>query len=380
MIFLRATSKRKTFFCLKKSLNRAAEKSDEGIMEKKDFYDLLKSVPKAEIHLHSEACTSRKTIKELYKKSRGKEMTDQEMESLFSYDDLVGFLKAFIEIQTFYSSKEDLKYIVSDLLSYLTENNIVYAETFVSVTSFMKKNISFHEIIDVFTQGILEAKEKYGITIRLIVDVSRSFGLDNAMHNLDLILEEKNPYIIGIGLGGDEAAGPAKEYAAVFEKAHKAGLHTVLHAGEVVDSWSMKDAINLCHAERIGHGISAAYDDAFMEELKEKQLPLEVCPTSNLFTKKYVIDFKDHPLKKLYQKGLLVTVNTDDPTFFKVTLIEELYKVYSELDFSLCDIKKIITNAFKASFISDAEKTNYINLFNEKWDEWFKGHSDIEEK
>lgn len=349
-------------------------------MNKKDFYDLLKSVPKAEIHLHSEACTSRSTIKELYLKNKGREMTAEEMKELFSYDDLAGFLDAFIEIQGFYSTKDDIAYITKDLISYLKKNNIVYCETFVSVTSFMKKGISFHDIIETFTKSIEEAEKKNGITIRLIVDVSRSFGLENAMNNLNLVLAEKNPYIIGIGLGGDEAKGPAKNFAAVFDKAKKAGLHTVVHAGEVIDSWSIKDAIKACHAERIGHGISAAYDKDFMEELKEKHLPLEVCPTSNVFTKHYFTKFEEHPVKELYKKGIFITLNTDDPTFFKVSLIDELYKIYSLLNFKLSDIKKIVQNSFKASFISDSEKKKYISRVNEAWKNYFENHPEIEEK
>lgn len=348
-------------------------------MEKKEFYDLLKAVPKAELHLHSEAVVSRNTVKALYKKTSGKEMSPQEMKDLFSYNDLAGFLKSFIQIQLFFSKAEDFSLVIKDLSDYVKKNNIVHCEAFLSPTNIMKKGISFHDLISVFSEGIDQIQQKQGKTVKLLIDVSRSFGLDNAMHNLDLVLEEKNPHIIGIGLGGDEKKGPAKEYQKVFDKAVKNGLHTVSHAGEDVDSQSIKDSIKYLHSERIGHGISAAYDKEFMKQLKETKLPLEVCPTSNLFTKHFVSKMKDHPVRELYDNGVNVTLATDDPTFFKVSIIDEYYNLYSKLNFSLAEIKKIIINGFKSAFITEAEKKKYIAQVNKAWKEWFENHPDVKE-
>lgn len=343
-------------------------------MNKQDFYSLLKTVPKAELHLHGEAVISNDTIRKLYKSKFGEEMPEQELESLWAYSDLPGFLASFIKIQNYFVNPDDCEYYFSDFGKYLYENNIVYVETFFAPTSLLKNGFDFHDLTQRMSKAIIRAKEKYGATVKIIVDVSRSFGLENAKHNLELVLKENNPDIIGIGLGGDEAKGPARDYAEVFQEAKKAGLHRVAHAGETVDSWSMKDCINLLDAERIGHGISAAYDEPFMQELSQTKFPLEVSPTSNVFTKHYVSRIKDHPFKKLYKAGCNVTLNTDDPTFFKVSLIDEYWNVYSKMGLKLKDIKRIILNGFNAAFMSDEEKASYCAKVNEAWDTWFETH------
>ncbi len=346
-------------------------------MKKKEFYDLLTFVPKAEIHLHEEAVISKETINKLYKENRGETMSKEDQESLFAYNDLAGFLDSFIAIQKFFTKVENLYYVTDDLESYLIDNNISYCETFFSPTSHLKKGWDFGQMSQILTDGAEKILRDTGRTVRYIVDVSRSFGVENAQHNLDLVLEAKNPYIIGIGLGGNEEAAPARDFQSVFENAIQAGLHVVAHAGETVDSWSMKDAINLLHVERIGHGISAVYDEAFTKELAESRLPLEVSPTSNTFIGKYVKNIKDHPFRKLFDAGVNVTLNTDDPTFFKVSLVDEYWNIYKNLDFSLDAIKQVILNGFNASFISDEEKKRRCDEVESKWATWFQGHPQV---
>ena len=341
-------------------------------MNKREFYSLVKSVPKAELHLHGEAVISNKTVKQLYKSRYGKVMPKEELDKLFTYDDLPGFLASFIAIQNYFVNIQDIKYVLSDFADYLKKNNIVYCETFFAPTSLMRNGFDFNELLSHIDEGIADAKKRLNATVKVIVDVSRTFGLENAQHNLDLVLAAKDPNIIGIGLGGDEAKGPARDYEQVFIRAEKEGLHRVAHAGETVDSWSMKDCINLLHAERIGHGISAAYDPDFMKELAASKLPLEVSPTSNVFTKHYVKRFEDHPIKKLHDEGVFVTLNTDDPTFFKVSLLDEYWNIYHKLHFSLDDIKQVIKNGFTASFMPQEEKQRYLAQVDAAWDQWFK--------
>lgn len=346
-------------------------------MKKKEFYNLLKSVPKAELHLHEEAVISKETINKLYKENLDADMSKEDMESLFDYNDLAGFLDSFIAIQKFFTKIENLYYVTDDLESYLLNNNISYCETFFSPTSHLKKGWDFKELSKILSDGAEKILRDTGRTVRYIVDVSRSFGVENAQRNLDLVIQAQNPYIIGIGLGGNEEAAPAKDFQSVFENAIKAGLHVVAHAGETVDSWSMKDSIKLLHVERIGHGISAALDEPFMKELAESQLPLEISPTSNTFIGKYVKKITDHPIKKLFDAGVNVTLNTDDPTFFKVSLIDEYWNVYKNLGFTLDEIKKLILNGFNAAFISEEEKKNRFEEVESKWAAWFQSHPQV---
>lgn len=343
-------------------------------MNKKDFYSLIKAVPKAEIHIHSEAVISRATVKKLYRECNGTEMSSDELDNLFSYNDLSGFITSFLAIQALFTKTTDFNLIFDDFNHYLEENNIVYCETFFSPSSFLKKGLSFSDMMKTVSKAISKIKEKQNRIIKVLIDVSRTFGEENAQKNLDIILKENNKDIIGIGLGGDEAKGPAKEFIHVFKNAKKAGLHTVVHAGEDVDSSSIKDAINLLGAERVGHGITAVNDGPLMVELAKTKLPLEICPTSNTFTKKIVSRMEDHPVRKLYDNGVFITINTDDPTFFGASLIDEYWNLYSKLHFTLDEILQIILNGFTASFISDSQKETYCASAKKTWNDWMKKH------
>lgn len=328
-------------------------------MEKEEFYNFLRGVPKAEVHLHIEAVPTIKTIKSLYKKRFGAEFSDDDIKSLFSYDDLNGFIQAFLKIQDMLTDENDFTYVFDDLAEYLVANNIVYCEAFFAPSAFLKKGFSYPKMTAVFSEKIAEIKQNHGITVKLLLDVSRTFGCENAMENY--LLLEKYPCadVIGIGLGGAESKGPCRDFVPVFEKALTSGFHAVAHAGEDVGPESIWEAVNLLHAERIGHGVTAAQDEKLLDTLKETQIPLEVCVTSNTFTKKYVKSVSDHPIRLFYDRGVFVTVNTDDPVFFKTTLIEEYWKLYSECHFTLDEIKQLIKNGFNALFISAEEKASF---------------------
>ncbi|MDY2840666.1 MAG: adenosine deaminase [Treponema sp.] len=330
------------------------------MMNKTEFKKFIKAVPKAELHLHLEAVISMNGIKKLYKNKNGIEMPLEEQDSLFSYEDLNGFIQAFLKVQSLFSSVEDFYLVFDELEKYLAENNIVYSEVFFAPSAFLKMGFSYEEMIKVFHEKISEIKENKGITVKLLMDVSRTFGCENAMKNYNLLKQFPCEDIIGIGLGGAESKGPAKDFASVYEQAIKDGFKVVAHAGEDVGPESIWDAINFLHVQRIGHGVTAIQDEKLMEELVKTQLPVEICITSNTFTKKIVKEAKDHPIRQFFDKGMLVTVNTDDPVFFKTTLLDELWICYKNLKFTMEEIQKLIENSFEASFLSAEEKKTYI--------------------
>ncbi|MBQ1629233.1 MAG: adenosine deaminase [Treponema sp.] len=336
-------------------------------MDRDRFYELIKKVPKAEIHLHIEAVPTINSIKALYKKVNGVEITDSEIKDLFTYEDLNGFIQAFLKIQALYKSEEDFDYIFDDLASYLSENGIVYTEAFFAPTGFLRNGFKYENMVKVFDKKIAEIKEKYGITVKLLMDVSRTFGLENAMHNYELLKQFPSKNIIGIGLGGAESKGPCRDYQAVFELAKKEGYKVVAHAGEDVGPESVWEAIDLLHVDRVGHCISSIQDEKLMQVLKERGIVLEVCPTSNVFTKKYVKSIAEHPIRAFFERGLFVTVNTDDPVFFKVTLIDELYKLHTEAGFSMDEIKTLIKNGFKATYLSDSKKESWYKKIDKEF-------------
>jgi adenosine deaminase len=241
-------------------------------------------------------------------------------------------------------------------------------ETFIAPSMVLKQGqIDFSGIIDPLVAGFAAVAKSGGPDIRLIVDVSRSFGPDNAMANLDHVLaylrRKPTDRIIGIGLGGAEIGNPCRDYAAVFAKARAAGLHTVAHAGEEVGPESIIEAIDILKVERIGHGTSAIQSPELMETLKKRAIPLEICPASNVITGKYVRRYEDHPILDFFRKGLVVTLNTDDPVLFSVDLVDEYRLVSERLPFSRSEMLQIARNGIIASFMgAEAKKAALARL------------------
>jgi len=336
-------------------------------MKKSEFYSFYKKIPKAELHIHIEAVISKDSIKKLYLKKNGVEFSDQAIKELFSYSDLNGFIAAFLQVQDLFTEVSDFDLVFDDLKNYLLRNGITHCEAFFAPSAFIKKGFDYGEMTKNFEKNIRKIKNETGITVWLLGDVSRTFGLENAENNFKMF--QANPFegFIGIGLGGAESKGPSKDFGPVFEKALKAGLHAVAHAGEDQPSSSIWDAIEICHAQRIGHGISAINDEKLMDLCVEKQIPFEVAPTSNVFTKKYVQKLSEHPFRPFFDRGMLVTVNTDDPLFFGVELLDEYWNLYKEMNFSDDELKQIILNSFKASFLSEEEKKAAYNAVEKTW-------------
>lgn len=328
-------------------------------MNKSEFKNTILNIPKAELHIHIEAVITLNSVKKLYKKRFNEPMSKEEQTSLFAYEDLNGFIQSFLKIQDLVTSEQDFDLIFDDLKKYLVNNGITYCEAFFAPTAFLKKGFDYGKMVEIFHKNIAAIKEETGIIIKLLMDVSRTFGIENAMKNYNLLKQFPCEDIIGIGLGGAEQKGPAADFEEVYKLALKEGYKAVAHAGEDVGPKSIWDALDILGAQRIGHGITAIQDEKLMDALKERQIPVEVCITSNTFTKAVVKKASEHPIRTFYDKGMLVTINTDDPVFFKTTLVDEFWICYKELNFTMDEIKQLIKNSFNASFLSDKEKAEW---------------------
>ncbi len=333
--------------------------------EQSNFKKLLLDLPKTEIHLHLEGIASENTIWSLMNKnniSHPDIETKEDLERKFNVANLDEFIDLFINvIQSSFTQEEDIKHLIDDAANYLEENNIVYAEIFFAPSKFVSMGFDFGKIIKILEKGAIDISSRYNREIRYIIDVSRSFGPENAMNNLDLTIKYRSPYIIGIGLGGAESKGPAEEYKEVFEKAIKNGFHVVAHAGEDVGPESVWNTLKHLKAERIGHGISSIQDDKLMDHLRDKQIPLEICPTSNLFTKKYVHKIEEHPVKEFFKRKMNVTINTDDPTLFSINLIDEYMNLYLNSIFTEKEILNLIKNNIYSTFLPKQKKEEIWN-------------------
>lgn len=327
--------------------------------------DYIASIPKTEIHLHIEACVTSDSYHELMDKYDIPH--DEKTNSLTNFANigsLASMLESFWFVQSFFREPEDFQFVVNDVIAYAQRNNIYYIEAFASPSMVLNRGmISFDEMFTTLVKGFDAAEKKTGVDVRLIVDVSRSFGPENAMKNLDLTSafssSNKSGRVIGIGLGGQEIGHPCRDYKDVFAKARKAGLHTVAHAGEEVGPESIWEAIDILKAERVGHGTSAMQDTKLMDRLTKSRIPLEICPTSNAITKKYVADLAEHPIRKFFDEGIVTTVNTDDPVLFSVELNEEYERIATAVGFSRDEILKLVKHNLDSTFLPDSQKKFY---------------------
>jgi len=331
----------------------------------------LKEMPKVELHLHMEACISKETVASMLDKN-GVEYDPEELKKLYQFSNLGEFIKLFLFIIDSIKTPDDFELIFRNLREYCDANSIRYAEVFLAPSRMVQNGLDFNEIAQTLDRLSSECRREGGPTIQYLFDVSRTFGVENASKNLQRILGAKADNIIGIGLGGAELMGPAREFGDVFAQARAAGLKCVAHAGEDDGPWSVRDAVEILKAQRIGHGISAIQDPSLIELLKDKQVPIEICLTSNIFTGKYVRREQDHPVRRYYDEGLVCTVNTDDPEIFDVNLTQEYFKFYKYLDFTVTEMVDLNRQGVYSSFLPDPAKTwkqfdREINKLREKY-------------
>jgi len=339
----------------------------EATMASRTFSELVRSIPKTEIHIHAEATVSFESYFRLNKKYKADASlrSPADFRKLLEMDSLAAMIKNFFYLQSLFRSSEDFLLVVSDVTAYANRNNIEYMELFVAPSMVLKQGgIDFAGIMDPLIEGFTNLHSKGGPDVRLIVDVSRSFGSENAARNLSHVLayikRRPNDRLLGIGLGGQEYGNPCIEYKGVFTEARAAGLHVVAHAGEETGPESIREAVFELGAERIGHGTSAIQDPGLMDLLAERAIPLEICPTSNIVTGKYVHSYAEHPIKKFLEHGIAATLNTDDPVLFDVELVEEYRRAADQIGIANEGIATLLRNGVRATFMDERRKAAFM--------------------
>ena len=325
-----------------------------------EILEFLKKVPKTEVHLHIEACVSQKILLELIEKNK-LNIKKEDLLKKYDFSSLDQFIDLFLFIQSLFQKEEDLNYMILGLKEYMIKQRIIYAEVFFSPTRFVQKGFSFQRIVEILVNGIRELKKKYNLEVKLILDVSRTFGVENAESNLENLIKYKQKEIIGIGMGGAERNNPSKDYSEVFQKAKDEGLKTVVHAGEDLGPEEVWNSIKYLKPHRIGHAVTASLDERLMDYLSEHQIPIEVCLSSNVLITDLVKEYEDHPIRKFYDKNMLVCINTDDPEIFQTDLINEYFKVYKHLGFDLEELTQLLRNGLKSIF--NLEKNFMLDSF-----------------
>jgi adenosine deaminase len=349
---------------------RLEELSDPQSMSTRAPFDDL---PKAELHLHLEGSLKSSTVVELAAR-HGETVTPEEVASRYSCSDFAGFIQAYIWVTSFLREPEDYAIAMRRLAQSLIRQNIVYAEVILSVgvMHWRKQNVAENFAAIAETAASASNTHTQGVRVAFIFDFIRQFGSKPAMLVARAAAELREAGVVGFGMGGDELSLPASEFRDVFAFAREAGLHSVPHAGEIGDVQSVRDAIHELGAERIGHGIAAMHDAALCEELAERGVALEICPGSNLATGALArqtgnpaATLANHPLKLLFDRGVRVTLSTDDPAMFHTSLGEE-YRHAAALGFTPAELLRLAENSFHAAFLPDDEKQSLLRVFRER--------------
>jgi adenosine deaminase len=241
------------------------------------------------------------------------------------------------------------------LLEWLAEQNVQYAEIIFAAGVVLWKKQPVDAIFEAVATAAEEAEARTGVRVKWIFDAIRHFGIDHAREVLRWAARYHSQGVVGFGIGGDEAGGPAKLFPDIFREARDVGLHGVAHAGEACGPESIRDAVELLGAERIGHGLTALGDASVMALLRERRIPLEVCPSSNVSTG-LIARFEDHPLPQFLEAGLVVTLNSDDPAMFGTSLQEEFFQAARCFELSRETLAGLCRNAIHAAFLSEDEK------------------------
>jgi len=301
--------------------------------------DFIRKMPKAELHLHLEGSVEPETLHELDPNT-----PVEEFRAAYRYADFDAFLKAFAMIGQRLRKPVDYGLITRRLLESLEAQNVRYAEIIVSAGVVLWKKQEFAPIFD----AIEEAAADSSVKVSWILDAIRQFGAEPAMEVAKLAAERVDRGVVAFGIGGSEKRGPAEWFPEVFAFARDAGLHLTAHAGESEGPESIWGALRL-GAERIGHGIAAVRDERLMRHLREADIPLEVCITSNLVTG-VVERMEDHPVRRLFDAGVPMVLNTDDPAMFGCTLVGEYRLAAERFGFSESELRRVAENGFRYAF------------------------------
>ena len=324
-------------------------------------HEWLRTLPKAELHLHLEGTVSPETLVELSERHDEERLTLDQAQALYRYNDFTGFLMAFKAVSERLRSPEDYELITYRMLQGLHAQGVAHAEVYVSVgVIYYWRRIRFEPLFQGMERGRRRAEQELGITLYWIFDAVRHFGPEEAarVFRKAAELKQESPSIVGIGIGGDERRAGAEPFRDLYREARDAGLRLTAHAGETTGPDGIWGALNI-GAERIGHALSAEQDPELMEVLAKRQVPVEICISSNLRTG-CCVSLKEHPVRRYFDAGLMVTLNSDDPTMFESNLEGEYRLAHTAFGFTREHLRELAANSIEASFLPAERKVSLL--------------------
>jgi adenosine deaminase/aminodeoxyfutalosine deaminase len=268
---------------------------------------------------------------------------------------------AFKEVTEQLRTADDYELITYRLMQRLKAENVLHAEVYVSVGVCLWRKQDFDAIFEGLERGRERGERDFGISLLWIFDAVRHFGAEAAQRVAELAVRYRDRNVAGFGIGGDERRAAPELFRDVYAYCAERGLRLTAHAGETSGPESIWGALNL-KAERIGHALTAGQDSELVEELSQRQVPIEICLTSNVRTG-CCLKIADHPVRRYFDHGLMVTLNTDDPAMFRTSLSREYALAQEEFGFTDEHLRELARNSFEASFLPAEKKLSLLNLF-----------------
>jgi len=322
-------------------------------------------MPKAELHVHLEGAVRPETLLELAQRNNVPlpASTVDELRAWYTFSDFAHFVEVYWQLSECFRTPGDIEFVTREFLRGQAAQNILYSEvTYTAYTHYAQKGITFPDQLAALNRARAWGEEILGVRVGLIVDIPREISADEGKVCAEWAIGGMGSGVVALGLGGDEVQHPPEKFAEAFAMAEQAGLPSVPHAGETAGPASIWGALNTLKAVRIGHGVRCLEDPVLVEELRSRQIPLEVCPTSNLCLG-VAPDLESHPLPQLVAEGLYVTIGSDDPAIFNTTLTDEYLKIAAAFGYDACDVVHLVMNAVRASLLDDKDKTEMVQAF-----------------
>lgn len=322
--------------------------------------ELIKKLPKAELHLHIEGSLEPELIFRLAQKNDiqipYKNIDD--VRRAYNFTNLQTFLDIYYAGANVLITQQDFYDLTWAYILKCVEDNVIHTEIFFDPQTHTERGVEFATVINGIKSALADAKAEYGISSCIIMCFLRHLSQNAAFETLEAAMAFKDD-IVGVGLDSSELGNPPSKFTEVFRQAKAAGFKVVAHAGEEADFSYIYEALDVLRSDRIDHGVQAIHSAALMQRLKAEQIPLTVCPNSNIELK--VFDsYQDHNIKTLLDYGLNVSVNSDDPAYFKGYINKNFINLVENLPLTEDDIVTLVKNSFRASFIDDDLKRAYL--------------------
>ena len=320
-------------------------------------------IPKAEIHIHLEATITPYLCQKFAKKNNvilPKDIFGNKY--AYQWTDFYDFIKKYDLVTSVIHTPDDYRELTYEYLKECSRNNVIYVEAMISSTHAKLKGMSYHSFLEGVYDASKQAEKDFGIVSRFIMNGIRHLGAESVQLTAEEVLKNPHPYLVGFGLAGDELHFPPNLFVNTFDMLQEAKFPITVHAGEWDGPENIRNAINLLHPSRLGHGVRAIEDQNLVNEIIEKNILLETCPTSNIATKIYE-NYEAHPVKKLFDAGVKLTVNSDDPPFFNSSIAGE-YQVMANLGLSEKEIKSLTKNAISFAFCGTDIKEKLLAKLN----------------